>query len=85
MISPLILQHYRELIDAYSQQNTHVQDPYQQPSHLIWMLTEIKNNNNQSDTKKHRWLGFIQGILIAKGITNVDVERDFTRDLFNGD
>ena len=46
---------------------------------------EIAGNDTQSITKKHRWLGFVQGIPIAKKLTTVDTERDFTRDLFNGD
>jgi hypothetical protein len=29
-----------------------------------------------------RWLGYIQGILIERGYTTVDTERDWTRPLF---
>ena len=53
--------------------------------HLLWMLQEIETNKDQSLTKKHRWLGFIQGIVIAKGWATVSEERDATRSLFNGD
>lgn len=52
--------------------------------HLIWMLSEIVNNFEQSVTKKHRWFGYIQGLLIAYGYTTVDRERDYTRDMFRG-
>lgn len=52
--------------------------------HLIWMLDEIVNNFEQSVTKKHRWFGYIQGLLIAYGYTTVDRERDYTRDMFRG-
>jgi hypothetical protein len=52
--------------------------------HLVWMLNEIKNNITQSETKKHRWLGYVQGIMVAKGYLSVDSERDLTRNVFNG-
>lgn len=29
-----------------------------------------------------RWLGYIQGVLIERGITTVEAERDWTRPLF---
>jgi len=29
-----------------------------------------------------RWLGYIQGVLIARGYTSVEKERDWTRPLF---
>ena len=53
--------------------------------HLVWMCETavkcydefyISDNNN---SKVNRWLGFIQGILIATGCTTVDKERDRTR------
>lgn len=53
--------------------------------HLFWMLEEIEYNEEQSLTKKHRWLGYIQGILIAFSILDVDEERNITRPLLNGD
>ena len=32
--------------------------------------------------KLNRWLGYIQGVLIARGCTDVETERDFTRPYF---
>ena len=52
--------------------------------HLLWMLQELLHNKDQSETKKHRWLGFIQGVIISKGYTTVLDERIITRDIFNG-
>lgn len=52
--------------------------------HLLWMLYQIKFNDDQSLTKKHRWLGFIQGVMVMKGYITVSDERDQTRDIFNG-
>lgn len=54
------------------------------PIHLLWMLDQIEMDTMQSETKKHRWLGFVQGILIAKNITTVIEERNFTRDILAG-
>ena len=36
-----------------------------------------------SEDKANRWLGFVQGILIAAGVLGVDEERDYTRPLFH--
>lgn len=52
--------------------------------HLLWMLDEILINPSQSLTKKHRWLGYIQGIMTIKGYINVLEERELTRNIFNG-
>lgn len=54
-------------------------------NHLLWMLNEIENDNLSSETKSHRWLGFIQGILFLKGMISIQEERDSTRDIFNGE
>lgn len=32
--------------------------------------------------KAGRWLGFVQGLMIERGLTTVHVERDFTRPYF---
>ena len=53
--------------------------------HLLWMLDQIENNKEQSITKKHRWLGFVQSVLCVYRCTTVDDERNFTRSIFNGD
>lgn len=47
-------------------------------SHLVWMLLEIKSGDIQH-TKAHRWLGYIQGIMVSKGLITVNEERDKTR------
>lgn len=55
------------------------------PIHLIWMLQQIKDNTEMSQTKRHRWLGYIQGVLVMKGVFSVEEEREYTRPIFNGD
>lgn len=53
-------------------------------SHLIWMLESLRDNTEMSLTKKHRWLGYVQGIMTAVGLITVDEERDNTREIFRG-
>ena len=54
------------------------------PIHLIWMLQQIKDDSEMSQTKRHRWLGYIQGVLVMKGVFSVEEEREYTRPIFNG-
>ena len=50
--------------------------------HLLWMLNEIQTNYNEKDDSKYqRWLGFIQGVMVAKGHTTATSERELTRGL----
>lgn len=62
-------------------------DPTSLP-HILWMLKELKtkiqpySGNGFSVDKFSRWLGFIQGVLISKGLTTVRAERDITRSWF---
>lgn len=48
------------------------------------MLQQISEDLTMSETKRHRWLGYIQGILVMKGVFTVEEEREYTRPLFNG-
>ena len=52
--------------------------------HLLWMLNQIMNDGEQTETKKYRWLGFVQGTVISKKYTTVVDERNNTRDILNG-
>ncbi|QQO90384.1 hypothetical protein pEaSNUABM5_00242 [Erwinia phage pEa_SNUABM_5] len=78
---PVICNRYRLILDAEP-----VCNPEQPTSlgHLVWMLDQIQTNTEQSLTKKHRWLGCVQGIMIAQGMITVNDERDATRNIFNG-
>lgn len=52
--------------------------------HVMTLCLEGKINVVEYPTDKmHRWLGFVQGVLIAQQFTTVDAERDFTRPLFH--
>ncbi|MCY1284749.1 hypothetical protein D9M68_19630 [compost metagenome] len=54
-------------------------------AHCMWMLSEIINNDSLSITRKHRWFGFVQAVLIEFGIITIAQFRDLTRNVFNGD
>jgi len=54
-------------------------------NHLLWMCLELARNVFEDDMpvdKYSRWLGFIQGCLICKGLTTVETERNITRPWF---
>ncbi|MFS1428068.1 hypothetical protein LMH73_013140 [Vibrio splendidus] len=56
--------------------------------HLAWMLLVIASKEEvdmeHSDEKMNRWLGYVQGVMVMKGMLNVDSERKRTRTIFNG-
>lgn len=43
----------------------------------------IKNGHKYPFDKMNRWLGFVQGVLAARGAIDVDTERDVTRHIFH--
>lgn len=47
------------------------------------MTKTLKDNHDWHDLKIGKWLGYIEGVLITKGITTVNEERDFTRPIFH--
>ena len=51
--------------------------------HLRWMLREIPILEKTDVLKAHRWIAFVQTVLIMAGFTNVQKERDFTRPYFS--
>lgn len=54
------------------------------PVHIIWMINQIRDDKLTNHNQAHRWLGFIQGVLITKGLTTVTEERELTRPMFKG-
>ena len=51
--------------------------------HLLWMIQQIQTSENMSLTKCSRWIGFIQGVLVSKGYTTVEEEKEITRGMYN--
>lgn len=44
-----------------------------EPQHLRWMLSQAKVFNKEwKSDKAHRWLGFVQGVLVAEGFATVE-------------
>ena len=52
--------------------------------HLLWMIDQCLNQE-MSEDKASRWLGFIQGVMCARGWLDMEVERAATRTLFHED
>lgn len=51
---------------------------------LLRLVNEAHDNGYKYPTDKlNRWLGYIQGVLIAYGILNVNEERDYSRPLLH--
>ncbi len=59
---------------------------WDQLAHCRWMAQhQMKPETAHfSIDKKSRWLGFIQGVLIVYGITDIETERNITRPWFTG-
>lgn len=47
------------------------------------MLETLIQNHDWPDLKIGKWLGYIEGILIANNVTSVNEERDFTREFYH--
>ena len=52
--------------------------------HLRWMMqTCIDNIDAYPTDKLSRWIGYVQGVLICKGVTTTNDERNCSRALFH--
>ena len=83
----VIAKQYLQKIKAFKTYECNPEDP-KSNSHLSWMLhvirCEIYDPAQESETKMNRWLGYVQGVMVAKGMIKVNEERDRTRAIFNG-
>lgn len=77
-----VIDHYDEWLAKKTKKIECIPVPGYTYPHLRWMLAEIKSGR-VSGEKSHRWLGFIQGVLIREDHFSVNAERDFTRPYFN--
>ena len=77
---PPLCRRYRDLLNAEPKEDP---DNPMHEGHLAWMLQELQLRRMEQ-TKKHRWLGYIQGIMVSKGLISVQEEREATREIFNG-
>lgn len=50
------------------------------PAYWLWMCQQIADNWHEwDDGKLHRWVGYLQGMLNATGVTSLDEERERVR------
>ena len=75
---------YIKVLEDFGYVQNNIPEGSTEPSHLLWMLYELRVNKDMSETKKHRWLGFIQGCMIKDGFINLCDERTRTRPILNG-
>lgn len=80
---PLVERYFRMLEPSGATPHQCEYDQHQ-PMHYLWMLHQIRDNDTQSRTKKHRWIGWLQAELIRSGFMTVEEEREFTRPILNG-
>ena len=45
-------------------------------SHLQYMCQQIVDAEDWSVTKMHRWVGYVQGVLVTRKYSSVQTERD---------
>lgn len=83
MIHPDILERYDAFLAKKTKRIECIEVPGYTYPHLRWMLEQMKTGQVVGD-KAHRWLGFIQGVLIREDHFKVNEERDFTRPYFRG-
>lgn len=83
--SLLLAQRYLDII-----QNNKKEQPENFPDNektsldnLCWMCDRIITSSDMPVDKISRWIGFIQGVLVCRGLTTCDVERDFSRPIFH--
>lgn len=83
-IDPRLLARYAGMIAGhFGHRKTEAREGNEMdPEHLNWMLNELYGP--MAVDKANRWLGFIQGALIAKGVTTVSIEREVTRPILTG-
>lgn len=78
----MLFNHYHSLIDKV---DLNLEIELGDKEHLMNLCKDAVEKYDEfhkldgDNSKVNRWLGFIQGVLIANGITTVNKERDFTR------
>lgn len=90
MITQKEIEMFQELFDYYldiirdmKSDDLNIADDCNRDS-LIRLVVEAKENTSKYPAHKlHRWLGFVQGILISTGEITVSSEREYTRPIFH--
>lgn len=73
---------YQEI--AFEQPDEYDTKPKCDYQSIIDLCSEaIRFGHTYPTDKMHRWLGFVQGVLAAKGAISVDEERAYTRTIFH--
>ncbi len=70
----------RDLLSEMNQQNDIEVAKKQECDiiHLVWMCYEIINGHVKSD-KAHRWIGYIQGVLVMRNLTTLEKMKELNK------
>lgn len=80
--SVLLLNRYRSILDQYADQGPVPAET--SCVHLSWMCRMAASEAYDWPVDKlSRWLGFVQGVMAARGLITVSNEREFSRPLFH--
>lgn len=74
-----LFERYRDLAEKHSPALANLAPRCQGPALTALCTEAIDKGPTYPFDKMNRWLGFVQGVLAAKGIIDVDTERSFTR------
>lgn len=78
VVTRTILKRYVQILEKYP-----FEAKYSSKYLLRMCDVAIYNYDLWPIDKLSRWLGFIQGVMIANGCTDVDSQRDYSRELFH--
>lgn len=56
-------------------------DPHYTAGYLKWMCQEIINHPEWDLDKAHRWVGYVQGVMVSRCISTVVEERNRVREI----
>jgi len=73
-----IINRYDNILGELTPYVTCIPEPGIYFPHLRWMLNELREGKVTGE-KAHRWLGFIQGLMVMNELITVSGEREFTR------
>ncbi|WP_299945268.1 helix-turn-helix transcriptional regulator [uncultured Ruegeria sp.] len=83
--SSILSQRYISLIENAGP-DPYDYNPRMSHPHLIWMCQQIIDRQHSWPKDKiGRWLGFVQGVLAAQHLINVEEERNLSRPLFHAE
>jgi len=76
-----IINRYDNILAKLTPYVQNIPEPGTYFPHMRWMLEELRSGR-VTGTKAHRWLGFVQALMVMNDLITVAEERNFTRPYF---